>query len=142
MKLEQIVTSKSLSEKLSKYINGESLFYYRGLEFNKGLDGEVELVYRKPSNYIGLISAYTPPELAELMKDLTNGELLFARMNIKQEVLLPDECILLGADPNKLGEILLWLCENNLININPHKYIKPIKGMIDDKTLLINTAQA
>ena len=125
MKLEQIVTSRELSEKLAKYIKGESLFEYR--KFFNGEDyywslpilvGTIPETLGGGTVGYGKIKCWTATELAELMKNVDYRKAHEYLWDIHDDDERTDlEYKLEGADPDKLGEIFLYLCENNLINL-------------------------
>lgn len=128
MNLENLVTSKTLSEQIAQYKRGESLFWWVENEvmslkkiklYNNNSDEIFFAGCGCCSGYLNNIEkaypSYTATELGELMKDFKNGEILYARMKIKEEILVPDDLILLGSNPEALGQIYLYLLKSGVI---------------------------
>lgn len=121
--MEKLVTSKTLSEQISRYKRGESLFYYdkQGkITTEKGgssIRGEQDENGARmcSSDFVQYIPAYTATELGELMKDVDFDEFRIAHQNLfNLESYLKGD-MLLFTNPESLGQIFLYLLKSGVI---------------------------
>lgn len=116
MQIKNIVTSKTLSEKISKYRKmGESVYVWE-----REHNSREENPYLRPSRIANfnfyIANAYTCTELGELMKDVDNREIMYVSLKLFQSTgnTIKDD-MLLFTNPESLGQIYLYLLKEGVI---------------------------